>query len=73
MSFNSDIDLALIVAEPISHEEEWEIDNAIRKWDANLACDIIFIHENLLSHISKGNNIIRPILHEGIRLSGLLY
>ena len=67
----SDIDLAIVVSEPISPEEEWNIDNSIRNWDANLPCDIIFIPADAFEHEIKGETIIRPILREGVRLSGL--
>ncbi len=69
----SDIDLALVVDEPISFEEEGEIDWAIRKWESNLPCDIIFIPEYAFSQEIKGETVIRPILREGVRLSGLLH
>jgi len=69
----SDIDLALIVSEPISPEDEWNIDYSIRNWDANLACDVIFLPENAFEQEISGDTIIRPILKEGVRLSGLLH
>jgi len=68
----SDIDLALIISEPITFLEEWDIDCSIRSWDAMLPCDVIFLHEHLFTSEIKGETIIRPILQEGVRLSGLL-
>ena len=72
VSHRSDIDLALVVSEAISPEEEWNIDNSIRNWSTNIACDVIFISEEAFNHEIKGDTIIRPILREGVRLSGLL-
>ena len=69
----SDIDLAIVLSEPITPKEEWDIDNDIRNWDTNIACDIIFIPKDSLNWKSKGDTVIRPILQEGVRLSGLLY
>ena len=68
----SDIDLALVVSKVLSPEEEWSIDNSIRNWDVNLPCDVIFIPEKIFEQEIKGETVIRPILREGIRLSGLL-
>ena len=68
----SDIDLVLVVAEPLSMEDEWSIDYSIRKWEVNLPCDIIFITSDALNQEIKGETIIRPILREGILLNGLL-
>ena len=68
----SDIDLALVVSEVLSPEAEWKIDNSIRYWDLNLPCDVIFIPKEVFDQEIKGETIIRPILREGIRLSGLL-
>ena len=73
ISDKSDIDLALVISEPISPEEEWDIDNSIRDWDSNLPCDIIFIPSEAFEQEIKGGTIIRPILREGVRLSGLLH
>ena len=69
----SDIDLALVVEEPISPDEEGKIDWAIRKWDSNLPCDVIFIPKYAFNNEIKGETVIRPILREGVRLSGLLH
>ena len=69
----SDIDLALVVSEPISPEEEWDIDYSIRNWDANLPCDVIFIPVSAFEQEIKGETIIRPILREGVSLNGLLH
>ena len=68
----SDIDLAVIVSESLSHEEEWYIDNSIRNWDTNIACDVIFLPEAVLKREIRGETIIRPILREGVSLNGLL-
>ena len=68
----SDIDLAVIVSESLSHEEEWHIDNSIRNWDANIACDVIFLPETVFKREIRGETIIRPILREGVSLNGLL-
>jgi len=73
VSDKSDIDLALVISEPISIEEEWDIDNSIRDWDSNLPCDIIFIPSEAFEQEIKGGTVIRPILREGVRLSGLLH
>lgn len=70
---HSDIDLALVVDKPLSPEEEWDIDNSIRDWDTNLPCDIIFIPAEAFEQEVKGESIIRPILREGVQLSGLLH
>jgi len=72
-SLQSDIDLALITAEEITPEDEWDIDSSIRNWDINLPCDIIFLPEYALKQIPKGDTIIRPILQEGVQLDGLLH
>ena len=72
VSQSSDIDLALVVSEPISPDEEWDIDYSIRKWDTNLPCDIIFIPSDTFKRDIRGENIIRPILREGVSLNGLL-
>jgi predicted nucleotidyltransferase len=72
LSDYSDIDLALVVSEPISPEEEWSIDYSIRNWDSNLACDVIFVPERAFDGEIRGDTIIRSILQEGVRLSGLL-
>ena len=69
----SDIDLALVVPEPLSIEEEWNIDSLIRNWDTNLACDVIFVPENVFDKEIKGDTVIRAIVNEGVRLDGLLY
>ena len=69
----SDIDLALIISEPITPQQEWNIDYSIRNWDTMLPCDVIFLHEHLFTEEILGETIIRPILQEGVRLSGLLY
>jgi len=71
-SQHSDIDLALIVSEPITPEEEWDIDYGIRNWETNLPCDIIFLPEYALQQDTSGDTIIRPILQEGVQLSGFL-
>jgi len=68
----SDIDLAVIVSESLSHAEEWHIDNSIRNWDVNIACDVIFLPETAFKRKIKGETIIRPILREGVSLNGLL-
>ena len=73
ISLNSDIDLALVISESISPEEEWNIDNSIRDWNANIACDVIFLPEGALKEGFRGETIVRPIIREGVRLSGLLY
>ena len=70
---HSDIDLAIVVSNPISPKEEWDIDNGIRNWDTNIACDIIFIPEAAFEREPTGDTVIRPILQEGVRISGLLY
>ena len=72
VSQNSDIDLALVISEPISPEEEWNIDYSIRNWDINIPCDVIFLPEDAFKQEIRGETIIRPILREGVRLSGLL-
>ena len=72
-SARSDIDLALVVPEPISPEEEWSIDCSIRNWESNIACDVIFLPESAFGQGIEGNTIIRPILKEGVRLDGLLH
>jgi len=69
----SDIDLAIITSEPISPEDEWDIDFNIRDWDTNLPCDIIFLPEQALGQSPVGDTIIRPILREGVQLDGLLH
>ena len=69
----SDIDLALVISEPITPQQEWNIDYSIRNWDTMLPCDVIFLREHLFNEEIKGETIIRPILQEGVRLSGLLY
>ena len=69
----SDIDLALIISESITPQEEWDIDYSIRNWDTMLPCDVIFLRDHLFAEEVKGETIIRPILQEGVRLSGLLY
>ena len=69
----SDIDLALIISEPITPQDEWDIDFSIRNWDTMLPCDVIFLREHLFDMEIKGETIIRLILQEGVRLSGLLY
>jgi len=56
----------------LSPEEEWNIDNSIRNWDVNLPYDVIFIPEKIFEQEIKGETVIRPILREGIRLSGLI-
>jgi len=68
----SDIDVALVVTEALHPEDEWRIDYSIRNWNANIACDVIFLPEEVFEREVKGDTIIRPILHEGVRLSGLL-
>jgi predicted nucleotidyltransferase len=45
----SDIDLALIISEPITFQEEWDIDYSIRNWDVMLPCDVIFLVEHLFT------------------------
>ena len=72
-SIRSDIDLAIVVSKPISPKEEWDIDNNIRNWEADIACDIIFIPEAAFEREPIGNTVIRPILQEGVRLGGLLH
>jgi predicted nucleotidyltransferase len=72
-SQRSDIDIAVVVSEPISPEEEWNIDNYIRYWDANLPCDVIFIPASALEQAIEGETVIRPILREGVRLGELLH
>ena len=73
VSTHSDIDLALVVSEPISPEEEWDIDNYIRNWEADIPCDIVFIPAAAFEREIKGETIIRPIMREGVQLSGLLH
>lgn len=72
VSHKSDIDLALVVSEPITPEEEWNIDYSIRNWNVNIPCDVIFLPEDAFKQEIQGETIIRPILREGVRLSGLL-
>ncbi len=73
LSRHSDIDLALVVSEAISPEEEWHIDYSIRNWNVGLPCDVIFIPERAFDQEIEGETVIRPILREGVRLSGLLH
>lgn len=72
VSMGSDIDLALVVSEPLTLEEEWNIDNSIRNWDTMLPCDVIFLPEAVLSGDVHGETVIRPILQEGVVLNELL-
>ena len=72
ITLNSDIDLALVISESISLEEEWNIDNFIRDWNANIACDVIFLPEEALEREVRGETIVRPIIREGVRLGGFL-
>jgi predicted nucleotidyltransferase len=69
----SDIDLALIVSEPISVDEEGIIDESIRDLDDILPCDVLVIPEARLHGDTTGNNVIRPILLEGVMLDELLH
>jgi len=69
---NSDIDMALVVEEPISIQDEGDIDYEIRHWDYGLPCDIIFISRGLFNKEVHGETVIRPILREGLILNGLL-
>jgi len=68
-SEGSDIDLALVVSEPITPEQEWHIDFSIRNWDTMLPCDVIFLPEAALHGNVSGETVVRPILQEGVVLA----
>jgi len=69
---NSDIDLALVIDEPVSVEREGDINYEIRHWGHSLPLDTIFIPREIFDREIKGETVIRPILREGLRLNGLL-